>query len=370
MKCQYCGYQSDDSEFLEGVCPACVRDIETGEKTDGIATVFHNPIEPIRLKNTTPAPMVEIIPAAIVARLGDAISDARGLIGSVARGNIEEASTCAVELSDGLKQIESRRKEVKAPFLEMGKLIDAAAKNASADADETLRALKSEIVEAQKKEGERVAGHLRAISGIHAVAPSPSMTAEQLEAMLDECCDKYSKMDFEEFAKESRDAVSAMRRRIHQAIEARKAADKLVAEAEAERKRKEAEDAELAELLGAGVATESSADDWADRIAAQEEAAAREADRLRAEQQAQAEAARHRAKEIAEQQRKASVVQTRKRQVLVIDDPRALAAVYEVAGAVLVKIDEAQVLRLLKAGVQVPHARLVAETVAAMSGRR
>lgn len=64
-----------------------------------------------------------------------------------------------------------------------------------------------------------------------------------------------------------------------------------------------------------------------------------------------------------------SAVKTRKVQRVEINDPRALAHAYEVAGAVLVQPDAKVVERLLKAGVSVPGAKLVTEEIPVM-GRR
>lgn len=41
-KCEFCEYEAKESEFLEGECPACCRDIITGkENPDSIPKVFH-----------------------------------------------------------------------------------------------------------------------------------------------------------------------------------------------------------------------------------------------------------------------------------------------------------------------------------------
>lgn len=40
--CEYCGYTANESEFLEGECPACCRDLFTGEvNKKSIPKVFH-----------------------------------------------------------------------------------------------------------------------------------------------------------------------------------------------------------------------------------------------------------------------------------------------------------------------------------------
>lgn len=56
-----------------------------------------------------------------------------------------------------------------------------------------------------------------------------------------------------------------------------------------------------------------------------------------------------------------SATTTRKEKKVVIDDPRAVAAAYEIGGEVLVKIESTTVRRLLLAGKDVPGARLVEE---------
>ena len=43
-RCEYCGYTAKESAFLDGICPACCRDVESGEKSkNSIPTVFHKP---------------------------------------------------------------------------------------------------------------------------------------------------------------------------------------------------------------------------------------------------------------------------------------------------------------------------------------
>lgn len=61
-----------------------------------------------------------------------------------------------------------------------------------------------------------------------------------------------------------------------------------------------------------------------------------------------------------------TAVRTRKVTKVVIDDPRAIAALYEINGAVLVNIDEKAIKKLLEAGARVIGARLVTEEVAVM----
>lgn len=44
--CPFCGLKEKETMFLEGICPACCRDLETGEEVKGaIPTVFYMPQE-------------------------------------------------------------------------------------------------------------------------------------------------------------------------------------------------------------------------------------------------------------------------------------------------------------------------------------
>jgi NMD protein affecting ribosome stability and mRNA decay len=50
--CPFCGYTAKDTAFLEGMCPACVRDLGTGEKVaDAIPKVFHDPSNTVNTKD-------------------------------------------------------------------------------------------------------------------------------------------------------------------------------------------------------------------------------------------------------------------------------------------------------------------------------
>ena len=43
-RCEWCGYIAADVKFLEGSCPACCRDNDTGEKErNSVPQVYHYP---------------------------------------------------------------------------------------------------------------------------------------------------------------------------------------------------------------------------------------------------------------------------------------------------------------------------------------
>lgn len=343
-------------------------------------------VEAIRIENNLPAPTFEVVPVDLVETLRVCQAGLDGL-GEVTPANIQQASGLVVDASDALKAIERQRKAVKQPVLDLGRAIDDCAKNAVAGAKELLDGVKKQIASVQAQEQERINRHQRNLGMIYSCPERHAADdSQQLRQAIVDMRAFCQPLDWQEFADDARCALEqAEATMLHmidlaqkkEAEEAAAEAARMAAKAEAKRAQEQAEKA--AALFGDdddGAAEAEAAEirRRAEVAAFEAQERAKQADEQRraaiAAQAAQAEAARRQSEKEAQAARKSSAVRTRTKQTLRIDDARAVAQCYEVAGAVLVKVDEPQVLRLLKAGIEIPGAKLVNEEIAVMAGRR
>lgn len=340
-------------------------------------------VEAIRIENNLPAPTFEVVPVAMVQRLRSIEANMEAM-GEVCAESIDYANRYVCELADVLKEIEKHRQLVKKPVLDLGRAIDDCAKNAVAGQKELLDGVKKQIASVQAQEQERINRHQRNLGMIYSCPERHAADdSQQLRQAIVDMRAFCQPLDWQEFADDARCALEqAEATMLHmidlalkkEAEEAAAEAARMAAKAEAKRAQEQSEKA--AALFGDdddGAAEAEAAEirRRAEVAAFEAQERAKQADEQRraaiAAQAAQAEAARRQSEKEAQAARKSSAVRTRTKQTLRIDDARAVAQCYEVAGAVLVKVDEPQVLRLLKAGIEIPGAKLVNEEIAVMA---
>lgn len=239
-----------------------------------------------------------------------------------------KAVSVAISTLSSLRtQVENRRKEIKAPLLERGRILDAEAKRITAklrEIEEPLVQERGRILEQkraekearEKEEAERVERHRSRIREMQERGASVSKSIEELEGFIAALeATEISAETFEEFASEAVFARSAALDRLRTRVgelrreeEERKAREAEEARLRAEREELERRDREIKKREEA-LRQQEEEKRRAEEVKAAEERAAREAEeRVRREEQERREREereRREAEERAEAERKA-----------------------------------------------------------------
>ena len=157
----------------------------------------------ISVTGSLPSPQIEMTPAAFEARRA-VLATAKGVISIESVTDLDVAASALTQLASIVRSVESSRKDVKGPVLDVGKRIDAVAKLYVEPLEAEKRRLEGIVgtyQEAQRRKAERVrqeaaAAEAAALAEMQAkeaaLAEAGKATPEAVDAVRAEAADKIA----------------------------------------------------------------------------------------------------------------------------------------------------------------------------------